>query len=69
MNTELAGFPLALENLEKWEKFFQSEKSQGFLKFYQKVRGKSGNFKILPESQGISYGITFYCISVLSMQF
>ena len=37
----LPGFPLTLEkleNLEKWEKFFQSGKSQGILKFYQKVR-------------------------------
>ena len=38
-----AGFPLALEkleNLEKLEKFFKSVKSQGILKFYQKVREK-----------------------------
>ena len=33
-----SGFPLTLENLENWEKFFQSGKSQGILKFYQKVR-------------------------------
>ena len=31
-------FPLALENLENWEKFFQSGKSQRILKLYQKVR-------------------------------
>ena len=40
----IPGFSLALENLEKCEKFFQSGKSQGILKFYQKVREKSGNF-------------------------
>ena len=34
----LAGFPFALENLEKWEKFFQSEKSRGIFKFYHKIR-------------------------------
>ena len=33
---------LALENLEKQEKIFQSGKGQGISKFYQKVREKSG---------------------------
>ena len=33
-----SGFPPALENLEKWDNFFQSGKSQGILKICQKVR-------------------------------
>ena len=31
---ETAGFPPALEILEKWDNFFQSGKSQGILKKY-----------------------------------
>ena len=34
------GFPLGLENLEKWEGIFQSGKSQGILNRLE----KSGNF-------------------------
>ena len=34
----ITGFPPALEYLEKWDNFFQSGKSQGILKKYQKVR-------------------------------
>ena len=41
----ITGFPLTLENLEKWEKFFQSGKSQGILEFHQKVREKSGKIR------------------------
>ena len=44
----IAEFPPALEyleNLEKWDNFFQSGKSQEILKKCQKVREKSGNFK------------------------
>ena len=36
----LAGFPLGLENLEKWEGIFQSGKSQGILTRLEKS-GKS----------------------------
>ena len=43
-----AGFPPALENLEKWDNFFQSGKSQGILKKCQ----KSGNFKWVREKSG-----------------
>ena len=32
----LAGFPLGLENLEKWEGIFQSGKSQGILNRLEK---------------------------------
>ena len=51
----IPGFPLTLEkleNLEKWEKFFQSGKSQGILEFHQKVREKSGNFLSVREKSG-----------------
>ena len=37
----LSGFPLGLENLEKWEGIFQSGKSQGILNRLE----KSGNFE------------------------
>ena len=33
---DLAGFPLGLENLEKWEGIFQSGKSQGILNRLEK---------------------------------
>ena len=46
------GFPPTLENLEKWDNFFQSGKSQGILKKCQKVREKSGNFKRVREKSG-----------------
>ena len=49
----ISGFPLTLEkleSLEKWEKFFQSGKSQGILEFHQKVREKSGNFLSVREN-------------------
>ena len=52
---EAAGFPPTLENLEnleKWDNFFQSGKSQGILKNCQKVREKSGNFKWVREKSG-----------------
>ena len=45
------GFPLGLENLEKWEGVFQSGKSQGILIRLEKSgkitqnTGKSGNFR------------------------
>ena len=48
----LPGFPPTLENLEKWDNFFQSGKSQGILKKCQKVREKSGNFKWVREKSG-----------------
>ena len=34
-----------LENLEKWEKFFQSRKSQGILKFTRKSGKSQGMFE------------------------
>ena len=37
-----SGFPLGLENLEKWEGIFQSGKSQGIIEQTGKVREKSG---------------------------
>ena len=36
INVTLAGFPLGLENLEKWEGIFQSGKSQGILNRLEK---------------------------------
>ena len=38
------------KNLEKWEKFFQSGKSQGILEFHQKE--KSENFLSVREKSG-----------------
>ena len=46
------GFPLGLENLEKWEGIFQSGKSQGILNRLEKSgkitqnTGKLGEFEI-----------------------
>ena len=45
-------FPPALENLEKWDNFFQPGESQGILKKCQKVREKSGNFKWVRDKSG-----------------
>ena len=47
-----AGFPLGLENLDKWEGIFQSGKSQGILNRLEKSgkitqnTGKLGEFEI-----------------------
>ena len=51
-NGFVTGFPLTLENQEKWEKFFQSGKSQRILEFHQKVREKSWNFLSVREKSG-----------------
>ena len=46
-----SGFPLGLENLEKWEGIFQSGKSQGILNRLEKsgkshkILENSGNFR------------------------
>ena len=51
MNT-LSGFPLGLENLEKWEGIFQAGKSQGIFNRLEKSGkitqniGKLGEFEI-----------------------
>ena len=42
---EYSGFPLGLENLEKWEGIFQSGKSQWILNRLEKSGKKSGNFE------------------------
>ena len=48
----IAGFPLGLENLEKWESIFQSGESQGILNRLEKSgkitqnTGKLGKFEI-----------------------
>ena len=39
----LTGFPLGLENLEKWEGIFQSGKSQGILNRLEKSGKSQGN--------------------------
>ena len=44
---QMSGFPLGLENLEKWEGIFQSGKSQGIL---NRLREKSG--KITQNTSG-----------------
>ena len=49
-----AGFPLGLENLEKWEGIFQSGKSQGILIRLEKSGKSQGKSHKILESQGIS---------------
>ena len=45
------GFPLGLENLEKWEGIFQSGKSQGILNELDKSGKSQGkSYKILENS-------------------
>ena len=52
LSTKISGFPLGLENLEKWEGIFQSGKSQGILNRLEKSgkitqnTGKLMEFKI-----------------------
>ena len=41
--TTLSGFPLGLENLEKWEGIFQPGKSQGILNRLEKSRKTTQN--------------------------
>ena len=51
--SNVTGFPLGLENLEKWEGIFQSGKSQGILYGLKKsgkshkILEKSGNIRIM----------------------
>ena len=47
VGTTSTGFPLGLENLEKWDGIFQSGKSQGIQNTKQIVK-KTGNF-VSPE--------------------
>ena len=48
-NESLAGFPLRLENLEKWEGNFQSGKSQGILNRLEKLGKITQNTEKLRE--------------------
>ena len=49
----VAGFPLGLENLEKWEGIFQSGKSQGILNRLEKSGKSQGKSHKILETQGI----------------
>ena len=50
------GFPLGLENLEKWEGIFQSGKSQGILNRLEKSGKSQGkSHKILENSGNLRY--------------
>ena len=50
----ISGFPLRLENLEKWEGIFQSGKSQGILNRLEKSGKSQGNsHKILENSRNL----------------
>ena len=48
----LAGFPLGLENLEKWEGIFQSGKSQGILNRLEKSGKSQGKSTKILEKLG-----------------
>ena len=53
------GFPLGLENLEKWEGIFQSGKSQGILNRLQKSGKSQGkSHKILEKLKEFEINIT-----------
>ena len=53
----LSGFPLGLENLEKWEGIFQSGKSQGILNRLEKSGKTTPNTGKLREFQKKSFVI------------
>ena len=48
----MAGFPLGLENLEKWEGIFQSGKSQGILNRLEKSGKSQGKSHKILENSG-----------------
>ena len=48
----IAGFPLGLENLEKWEGIFQSGKSQGILNRLEKSGKSQGKSHKILENSG-----------------
>ena len=47
-----SGFPLGLENLEKWEGIFQSGKSQGILNRLEKSGKSQGKSHKILENSG-----------------
>ena len=49
LHSIITGFPLRLENLEKWESIFQSGKSQGILNRLEKSGKITQNTGILRE--------------------
>ena len=55
-----AGFPLGLENLEKWEGISRSEKSQGFLNRLEKSGDSQGKpHKILENKCYLLFLVKF----------
>ena len=51
-NLHVTGFPLGLENLEKWEGIFQSGKSQGILNRLEKSGKSQGKSHKILENSG-----------------
>ena len=51
-NSTYSGFPLGLENLEKWEGIFQSGKSQGILNRLEKSGKSQGKSHKILEKLG-----------------
>ena len=49
---DTTGFPLGLENLEKWEGIFQSGKSQGILNRLEKSGKSQGKSHKILENSG-----------------
>ena len=56
----VAGFPLGLENLEKWEGIFQSGKSQGILNRLEKSGKSQGKSHKILENSGNFRQILFF---------
>ena len=59
----LSGFPLGLENLEKWEGIFQSGKSQGILIRLEKSGKSQGKSHKILEKSGNFRQILFIMLS------
>ena len=59
-----SGFPVRLENLEKWEGIFQSGKSQGILNRLEKSGKSQGNHTKYWKTQGISEKFYLFFFSV-----
>ena len=55
-----SGFPLGLENLEKWEGIFQSGKSQGILNRLEKSGKSQGKSHKILENSGNFRQILFF---------
>ena len=56
----MTGFPLGLENLEKWEGIFQSGKRQGILNRLEKSGKSQGKSHKILENSGNFRQILFF---------